>query len=106
MESIDHLNLIAKHLFDRRKEGLGHVQHDHFDPITFGLRAAVEPGHHLLGASPLEGGNGFAVVQVDDQGIIAVALAPRILINTDGSTQLAGAAASTPFEGPAKHGAF
>src|SRR5712692_2162572 len=106
MEAIDHVHLLTKELFDGRRVRLGHIHHHHFHLVTFGLRTALEPGNNILGTSSLEGRNGLASVQVDDQCVVAVPLAPRILINAKDSAKLARAATPTPFKGPAKHRAL
>src|SRR6266699_1894323 len=106
MEAIDHVHLLTKELLNGRRVRLGHISHYYFNLITFGLRTALEPGQNILGTSSLEGRNGLASVQVDNQGVIAMPLAPGILINTKGSAKLARAATPTPLKGPAKHRAL
>jgi len=39
MEPVNHLNLIAKDLVDRRIKCLGHIQDHNLHSIKFGLRA-------------------------------------------------------------------
>src|SRR5688572_15765968 len=103
MEPINHLDPITTDLFDSRKEGRGHIQHDDFNQVTFIVRAAVEPGDDILGASTLDSRNRLAFVQVDYQCVVTMALAPGILINAKGSAKLARTAPPTPLKGPAKH---
>src|SRR5918999_261041 len=106
MEAVDHLNRRPKELLDGRGVCLGHIQPHDFNAIAFGLRATLEPGDHILSPPTLEGGNGSALVQVDDRGVVTVSLASSILIDPNGLTQLAGTSASTALKGPAKHGAL
>src|SRR5438105_13093530 len=102
MEAIDHVHLRTKELLDGRRVRLGHVSHHHFNVVTFGLRTAFEPGNNILGTSSLEGRNGLASVQVDNEGVRAMPRAPGILINTQGSAKPARAATATPAKGPAQ----
>src|SRR5712671_1085483 len=106
MEAIDHVHLLTKELLNGRRVRLGHISHHSFNLITFGLRTALEPGQNILGTSSLEGRNGLASVQVDNQCVRAMPLAPGILINAKGSAKLARAATPTPLKGPAKHRAL
>src|SRR5712691_9941616 len=106
MEAVDHLHVGAKDRFDGRRVRLGHIQHDHFNLVEFGLWTTLEPGNDLIRASALERGNRPAFVQVDDRRVVMVPLAPGVCINTDRSAQLAGPSATTPLKGPTKHGAF
>ncbi len=106
MEAVNHLPLLAKEGFDGRRVRLGHLQHDDFNPIEFGLRTTLKPGDDIFGTSSLERRNGLASVQVDNQGVVAMPLAPRLLINAKGSAKLAWATAPTPLTGPAKDGAL
>src|SRR3989441_3664532 len=106
MEAVNHLYLLTKEGFDGRRVRLGHIQHDDFNLIAFGLRTTLKPGDDILGTSSLEGRNGLASVQVDNQCVITMPLAPGILINATGSAKRARAAPPTPLKGPAKHGAL
>src|SRR5262249_31993979 len=103
MEAIDHVYVAAEDRLDGGKERLGHIQDDNFHPGAFGLREAVEPGDDILSPSTLEGRNGVSAVQVDNQRIVAVPLTPRILIDTNGSAELARATTTAPFKRPAKY---
>src|SRR5262245_20112819 len=106
MEAVDDVDLVAKDHLDGRKEWLGHIQDDHFNPIEFVLRTAPEPGHHLVSASAFERGNRLAFVQVDDQCVVAAPLAPGVFVNANGSPELSGAAPMALFKRLAKHGAL
>jgi len=106
MEAVNHLPLLAKEGFDGRRVRLGHLQHDDFNPIAFGLRTTLKPGDDIFGTSSLARRNGLASVQVDNQGVVAMPLAPRLLINAKGSAKLAWATTPTPLTGPAKDGAL
>src|SRR2546425_3663038 len=106
MEAVNHLSLLAKEGFDGRRVRLGHIQHDDFNLIAFGLRTTLKPGDDLLGTSSLEGRNGLASVHVDNQCVLTMPLAPGILINAKGSAKRAWAATPAPLKSPAKHGAL
>src|SRR5215510_7533857 len=69
------------------------------------MRATFEPGNHIVSVSAFKCGDGLAFFQVDDQRVVVMSLAPGVFIDTNGSTELAGAPATAPFKRPAKHGA-
>src|SRR4051812_37547249 len=106
MEAVNHLHLLAKEGFDGRRVRLGHIQHDDCNPSEFGLRTPLKPGEALFGTSSLERRTGLASVQVDNQGVGAMPLAPGILIHAKGSAKLAWATTPTPLTGPAQYGAL
>ena len=103
MEPVNHLNLITKDLANRRIKGLGHIQDHHLDTIQFGLRAALESRHHVLNPSPLKRRDRSTFIQVHEDRIVVMPLAPGVFINPEGATQLAGASATALFKGPTKH---
>src|SRR5881409_3551683 len=106
MEAVNDVDLVAKDRLDGRKEWLGHIQDDHFNPIEFVLRTALEPGDDLVGTPALKRRDGLAFLQVDDQRVVAVPLAPGVFVNANGSPELSGAAPTALFKRPAKHGAL
>ena len=106
MEAIDAVPVLAKELVDGRGLRLGHLHHHDLHLVAFGLRTALEPSEDLLGTSSLAGGNGFACIQINNQGMVTVSLAPRLLINANGPAKLAWAATPPSLEGPPKHRAF
>src|SRR5438876_1482064 len=104
MEAVNDVDLVAKDRLDGRKEWLGHIQDDHFNPIEFVVRTALEPRNDLVGTPALKCRDGPAFLHVDDHRVVAVPLAPGVCVNANGSPELSGAAPTAPFKRPAKHG--
>src|SRR6516225_5723086 len=105
METVDDVYPVAEDLLDGGKERLGHIQHDHFNPIEFVLRTSLEPGDDIVGTPARKRGDGLTFLQVDAQRLVAVPRAPSVCINTDSGAELAWTSATTPCKGPAKQGA-
>jgi hypothetical protein len=101
MEPVQPLPLITQDLTDRRLQGLGHLQPHPLDALEFRLRTAFEALPHGLTPSTFAGGDRSTSLQVHAARRVVRPLPSGVFIYAEGTTPLAGSAATAGCNGPA-----